>query len=394
MATWSEMWGIEDTPENRQEISTSLWNGLSRRMRRVIPCHPELLRTPWWAGLYLLQKMEVDLQPIPADWRQTIRDNAVQHRIQWLADPKKRVGSVYCYDGRAMYLGCCDYISLPAGAAERAPVDLVKDLDRQGLVRVEFASPDGDWGSVGLLPYRDRDGSVNWQNAGCGWCGISEARLALRQGWIVNVTDGISWSVADKYQRSPLRMLMHLLADLREQALVSRRKDLAAAYRNIGVQTIGELWSDGSKTVYAPGEGTLATYAGLDAEGRELHAKTVNRGKRPEWSHPEIAALVWAAARRRVTLALLEVPAETVLAVYGDAIYLSDPAPTSAGMRSAWHDSGKAGDLRFAWKWEGKPRRLKDWADLAEIKSSLLKGPRRPLAGSTVEAAPEASYAI
>lgn len=63
--------------------------------------------------------------------------------------------------------------------------------------------------------------------------------------------------------------------------------------------------------------------------------------KPPQQCHPEWSAAIWSRVHIRVAKALLSVPREAVVAVRGDAIYLTDRAPEIDEQ-----DDGAVGRLR------------------------------------------------
>lgn len=375
---WSEMWGMEHTAENKQAISSSLHYCLSKLARKTIVCIPELLTTPAHVGMRLLYSLGADLTPIPGDQQSLVRD-CPQHRIQWFAGEQRKVSEIYCYDGRMMYLGCCYDIAFPGvdGCTESEGVDEIPGMGRQGLALAQWQAPVG-WRYPGLLPARNEDRAVSWPLQGQGWCGVQEVRLAVWCGWSVSILRALHWPkpASSAWRDRPMGTLMQTLAGLRQEALAQGRPDLANAYRAIGLQTIGEFWSEGRREVQRPAkEGetvSLDNFAGTGADGVQQVRETVRRGKVAHWSHPEVTALVWASARRRVTRALLKVPAGDIIAIYGDAIYLDRPVPPAALATSAWYGNGKAGHLRLAWEWSGPARRLTGWHDLAYVKREVV----------------------
>lgn len=235
--------------------------------------------------------------------------------------------------------------------------------------RVRFRVPEG-WGHVGLLPAPRGDGvhyptwrpgdDIQWET----WADSAEVRLAIEQGWHVEILERI-YAVKPEGKASwprPLRAWCEGLLAIREELSegAGRHDDAAlyrAACRNIILHTIGlfagrtlletravereeEGWADWID-VPEDAERGSEIEAGQDI----LYQKRV-RG--PGYhDHPELAHQVWGLCRswllkrRRqvgddfITVGALGLPREQVVGFAQDALYATvDPK---------WPDDGPGG---------------------------------------------------
>jgi hypothetical protein len=280
--------------------------------------------------------MGVNMEPLPWELQALITNTTPQHRIE-IFPGEGQINSLYCYDGRAMYLGCCQGVCSDASKVRRVEGEDILPEER-GRARVEFTTP-RDWRHVGLLPVKD-DAGNRWlwpPGDECEtWASLQEIRFARKQGWEVRVLEKIAW---------PEDRSLDLWADRLSRLYLSAKKvgadELAACYRSIALYAIGRLhnlgYRDEDRTVPIE-EATFEQVVGIEG-GEATIRERKQFDKRPEWCHPEWSAAIWANARMRVTRAMLEMDRSSLVGCRGDAIYTS----------SEWNpnDQGRCGDLRL-----------------------------------------------
>jgi hypothetical protein len=293
------------------------------------------------AGIKLLQATGVrgkDWDPLPVAVQEMIVNNSPQHRMERFAAGPEQVVE---YDGRAMYMGCCDHVGLARGEAEWHVGASWESIKRghKGLALVSFDVPDG-WQHIGILPIKEHGGWA-WPSHGKGWQGwvsLTELRLAEQNGWRIGVQECVSWD-----HGSPLTLWARRLSDLYLRACAWGDDKIAALYREICLHTIGSFHNRGfrSATMTVPNGDPRIIWDNIVAVGPE---QTIIRTRAPydkpkRQIHPEWSATVWSTARLRVCKALLSVPREHLVSVHGDAIRLT----THPG----WPDDGKVGRFRI-----------------------------------------------
>jgi hypothetical protein len=335
LGAWPQVWRVPeaDAPRYVAQLRRQLMGSFD------MP-DPPPVRRAYETGLACLRATGVDLTPLPQEAQDAFR-LCCQHRLELLQTEGMLPGCVV-YDGRAMYLGVA---SLPVGTG---PVRHVgaghrPSPDDRGRVRVRFTVPP-DWKHVGLLGVPPGDGTAwrwpsepgsTWET----WCDVAEVRLSEAYHWRVEVLEG--WLLG---RAAPLAPWAGRLETLYDRAMRAGDPLLARLYRDICIITIGELHSRGLRdaetpiqrgheALIAPGEAWSVT-----PDGYTVHER-VSRDKPADTFHPEWAAGVWSYTHYRIARALLSVPVEQIIAVRGDAIYLTE-APT-------WVDSGRVGALRF-----------------------------------------------
>jgi hypothetical protein len=331
---------------------------------------PDHLQRPGQTGMYLLEKMKVDLTPLPKDLQFLISSTSCQHRIEFLgAVPTVKQGEgliiprlVY-YDGRAMYLGCCQGLGIAGGRYTHTEGEDIRE-DERGRARVAFSAPWG-WDHVGLLPVKGLSG-WEWPTGPAThqretWADLCEIRFARSQGWAVEVLEKTTWPEA-----RPLDLWAQRLSRLYLKARQEGQDDLAGCYRAIALHTIGRLHNLGyrdSREVVEAGD-ERATFEATERVGPEgVTIKTRVAVDKPQQEcHPEWSAAVWSKVHLRVAKALMATDRANILAVRGDAIYLlhqpHDPE---------WVDDGKVGKIRLKGIWNGPLPAPRHWADLKKI---------------------------
>jgi hypothetical protein len=164
-------------------------------------------------------------------------------------------------------------------------------------------------------------------------------------GWQVRVRERIV-----QREGRPLGAWAAGLSTLYQRALQAGDKWVAGCHRAIALHTIGTFHQLGTFTqeehvslaefAIRPEDGQITPEGGAVIRTRER----AKQWKTEETSHPEWSAAIWALSRLRVVKALLQVPKQTIVAVEGDAIYLT--VPPVSGL-PAWKDDGGLGRLRL-----------------------------------------------
>jgi hypothetical protein len=268
------------------------------------------------------------------------------------------IPALYCYDGRAMYMGCCNGLGYAGGRWLQMSQEDIQPGDR-GRAKVVFSAP-ANWQHVGLLAVK-REGGAGWHWPVSGdwetWADCAEIRLARQQGWSVHVMDKLVWPEADPLGLWATRLSRLYLADgSAGQGLVGR------CARAICLHTIGWFHNLGytdQRSIVSPDDPrvTIDNVEWDTDEGYQIKERVLT-GKKPEHCHPEWSAAIWARARLRVTKALLETPRDDLVAVRGDAIYRTSLAKADPGrLMDPWKDGGDVGRLRL--KWDQHVRRLR-----------------------------------
>ena len=380
--TWAAQWSVpvevaEATRYTLQRELYHTWNSPRTQIDTgTIYLFPGHLQRPGATGMYLLEKMGTDLTPLPKELQFLISSTSCQHRVEFFGVPSTEraiqeefvmgVSTIPClvyYDGRAMYLGCCQGLGIAGGRYTHTEGEDIRE-DERGRAQVEFSIP-ADWRHVGLLPVKDLPGSWWWPDVGgcevyTTWADLCEIRFARSMGWHVEVMEKITWPEA-----RPLDLWAQRLSKLYLKAKGEGNDVLTSCYRSIALHTIGRLhnlgYRDDRRTVAA--DDPRATFDAVESLGPDgATIRTRERVDKPEREcHPEWSAAIWSKTHLRVAKALMSVPRETVLAVRGDAIYLTgDPG---------WGDDGRCGILRWKGQWDGPLLAPRNWNDLKALTS-------------------------
>jgi hypothetical protein len=323
--------------------------------------------SPITLGLLLLRTTGTDMTPLPEEVQACIRSNSPQHRIELRGSNEALPRGVVCFDGRCMYLGCCDDIGLASGRFRRQASFTGAD---RGKAHIEFTVPSG-WSGVGILPVKRGDGA-SWHfpevNPEIGtwntWADLQEVRMAQKAGWKVNVQECLVWEAGGPLNEWS-RRLQRLYRIWVNPAHANHNDHVARCIRSIALLTIGAMHTPWRKeTVEVLDDSPLVTLDSVQSVGSD--SVTVERWtekNRPaDEFHPEWTTAIWARARCRVLRALLSLPAEAILGVRGDAIYIDGRVALVA--HNLFPDDGACGRLRLAWA-DFNPRpRVRSWADL------------------------------
>jgi hypothetical protein len=322
--------------------------------------------SPIALGLLLLRATGTDMTPLPEEVQTIIRPNSPQHRIELRGSNEALSRGVVCFDGRCMYLGCCDDIGLAAGRFRHQSTFTGAD---RGKAFVTFTVP-RDWKGAGILPVKREDGA-SWHFPEFGawetWADLQEVRVAQKAGWEVNVRECLVWEEGGPLNEWAKRLqklyLSFSKSDLTVWPIAAR------CIRSIALLTIGAMHTPWRKeTVEVLPDSPLVTLEsaqGITPDGNVEVARWTDKGRPADEFHPEWTTAIWARARCRVLRALLALPPEAILGVRGDAIYLDGRyVYTPEAELPCFRDDGACGRLRLAWA-DFNPRpRVRSWADL------------------------------
>lgn len=323
------------------------------------------MRSPSQCGLHLLRATLPD-HPVPQKLghMQAVISGTPQHRVEWMMPDSPILPALYCYDGRAMYLGCAQY-SEGGGRAEWSGCRDVQPHDR-GRYTVVFSVPQG-YDGPGILPVKAEDHpGWDWPTRGSylSQCSCAQARLAEKMGWSVQVVSANLLSLERGLAPWACR-----IKTIYERACLEGRSDLARAARDVCLHAIGSLHRTGMRrTAIKVSKDDLSGVGAcermmLDRDGHLAVETEVFRGgwwqawmAQPAWS-----AAVWGVAQYRVTRAMMDLPQSSIVAVYGDAIYTTEPLPSARNNEVGW--------LRLKKGIAGPLRAPRGWTELREIMS-------------------------
>ena len=355
---WSRHWPVDaDTAE---ALHPQLRKSLTDTFR-VDLSYADLMR-PGRTGQILLERMGVDLTPLPQSLQELITSTSCQHRIEFLRR-EGQIDALHRYDGRAMYLGCCRGLG-STGRGQWHGYIKGEDIlpHERGRARVRFEGPSGFFG-IGLFACQDEEGGWVWPWAGETWADLCEIRFAREQGWHVVVEEKIVWP-----EDKPLDLWADRLGRLYIKAKETGNDALAGCYRAIALHTIGRMHNLGYRTEEievseTDDRATVADIRGVTPTGVVI-AERRPTNKPPQHCHPEWSAAIWSRSRLRITKAVLSLPPGSVHAIYGDAIYttVGDVAD-----REGWRDDGATGRLRLTGSWPGPMPAPKNWKALRAI---------------------------
>lgn len=319
--------------------------------------------TPASTGRYLLMRSLPHGHEYPVlddDTQALIRSTAGQGRIwgRWdYADLPDELPGLYEYDGRVMYSALC--AELPTGVPRhvggvefdpyvRARWHVMVKVPRDWDERCDCGAP-GHPG-IGLLPHRD-DGRRWRYPAEPGavfntWVDGSELRIAAEHGWTFHVAEALIWPERIRCVEKWAANLVRIRQDA-EGVAAPIGPMLRTAARNIVLHGIGALHGarhtvTGSTHIDQP-DAVPEDVESLQRTGDHLIWATHTAQAWPEMAHPEWSAAIWARGRSRVLsgpgdTGILHVPADHVVAVRTDGIYLTHPAD--------WPDDGRPGRFR------------------------------------------------
>ena len=353
---WARHWPVE--VDIAETAAPQLWSSLAKTFR-VNLSYADLMR-PGRTGQILLERMCVDLTPLPQSLQELITSTSCQHRIEFF----RREGEIdvlHQYDGRAMYLGCCRGLGIAGGKWFQIQGQDILPSER-GRARIIFEAP-ANWYNIGLFACQNDEGGWVWPMCGETWADLCEIRFAREQGWMVHVEEKLVWP-----EGNPLDLWSERLGRLYIKTKETGNDALAGCYRAIALHTIGRMHNLGYRTEEievseTDDRATVADIRGVTATGVVI-AERRSTNKPTYHCHPEWSAAIWSRARLRIAKAILSLPRGSVHAIYGDAIFTT---VRSVDGREGWQDDGAAGRLRLTGSWPGPMAAPKNWKELRAI---------------------------
>lgn len=290
-------------------------------------------------------------EPLPEEEAMTIIINLGQGRIETFYHGNGSLERIYDYDGRWMYAACLRHV--PNGKMVH-DFESVFEKYTPGFYRVNATVPTS-WNHIGLLPMRNPSGSnIKFSyprtpgQTFASWCTTPELRLAVANGWEIEVKERILWPETSKLPE-PLKMLGERLIKLRleiaEKYPEPARSIIRAGARNMLLHLVGSLHRvdreyDGYTSDIASVPRNATSSVLIDGED-EIWRYTLPEKLSPlqrVMSQPHWPAYLWGDARARGAKQALLVPFEVLVAFRVDAVW------TSKDME--WQDDGKIGTFR------------------------------------------------
>lgn len=320
-----------------------------------------MLSTPAALGRDLILRSlprGASIPTLSAEDREWWQHHTTQGRWQLLPPPwaardnPGKLDQLAVYDQRFAYAG--HTWELGVGPLERDQGESI-DRTRRGLYRVTWRVP-GTWDHVGLAPVKSADGATwRWPHQRheqhTTWVDGSEADLLAKHGWIDAIHERALLA-----QGRPLDVWGRRLVAARDriaQRMLNGEGDPAVmaaagdALRMVLLASVGALHGRSHAVTRSVPAARASEVPSWARDVRQAEGMIVWREDQPPaWeamAHPEWTGQIWARARRRVLThptgrGALHVPAEDVVAVRGDALYLArDPG---------WPATGKVGELR------------------------------------------------
>lgn len=276
----------------------------------------------------------IRVPPAPPEIRELLTTIGPQGRHECLTLPElETIPGLYGYDMRLAYLWCCK--GLPFGEVERYEWTPAHSDGQK--VRAVWAASDG-WSHIGLLPQRQQ----GWQYPlqGEGWIDIREWSLAERNGWHVDVSEGLHWQQEGALDR---------WADGLQWCLRQSKGDriVYRLFRRVALNSIGSLHRSSVRRSRAlpvsgreaPPEGNPSLRLSADGSTYFWQEEQPLNNRALLYCHPEWTSSVWARCRARIAQAALQFPREQVIAMRQDALFLSQ--------RAEWKDDGAVGRFRL-----------------------------------------------
>lgn len=324
-----------------------------------------------------LRDGQVDEHTAP-DVAALIRSTSPQHREEvmgrcfddcdaHLTMPKAKLPEVIYSDGVFMYASCVR--ELGAGPAVHLASERMARafLTEYPMARARFlvdVTIPRDWSGPGLLPVKHPNGrnwhypsAPGWQ--GRTWVDGAELHVALKAGWTCEPVEFIRYVDG----RRPADTFARKVLDLREGAdeLVSK------GLRSMFIRTIGAWHSLGRERTFRvplgePLPDDVTEWETFDDGSRVFTRSYPLTGNAAAFVRPELSSQVWARARAKVTRAMLTVDPASIVAVWGDAMYLaSDPGWTGS----------KPGEFRTKGRLTGPVSRPKTIGELLKLRAQM-----------------------
>ncbi|HEV3129608.1 MAG TPA: hypothetical protein VGY32_11530 [Solirubrobacteraceae bacterium] len=310
------------------------------------------LRSPATSGLHYLDQLWEERHERPPvlddDTREFLLAELThgQHRRELLTDGKvKTLPALHYMDGRLFYGALMGELGQGPITRDRG----TNFLEHQRAVyRVTVRVP-RDWAHVGLIPCRDEAGSTQYPHRpktviSDTWVDGAELMNAYRAGWQVWICERIIFTSG-----KPLDVWCDRL--VRQWSKARGNDEQRGWLRDVLLQSVGALASRGRLREVRLPRGAplppLVVRRWIDPDTAEVVCEVRDdlSPLRARMRHPELAVGIWARARARMTRHMLSLPRDQIIAVDGDAIYLT-------GMPN-WVDKGRTGELRLKERREG-----------------------------------------
>lgn len=318
-------------------------------------CGARMVGSPSTTGLAMLRaywdRQGYAFDPAPADVQTLIRSTSGQGRFELLPRGRERGGRrLVAVDARFQYAAIAGSIELGVGE----PVDIgPHDPPPYAAAWVEVEVEAGDGcPPFGLLGVKDPHGR-GWSYPARGrfvtWCHWCEVELARANGYRVTVRRAIVWRSRSRALRGWASAMVRERDRLDGRTAIAEpvRAAVAAAYRNLTIQTIGQLHGRDTRREYVVAD---AAEIPADAEGwtrvehgwRYVVAEPA--AHRAAWSHPEWTSHLWAVARVRLARQMLACKPAELVAVALDSTYVTrPPAEPDDGRVGGWRVTAEAG---------------------------------------------------
>lgn len=349
----SPWFGESDAAEPATHLAAR--NLLRRHLAWRFGQRVDLLNTPGMTGGELLEMTlprSLVIPTLPEALREEIRAFSTQGRREVYPDPGDPgvqgdqygpVDNAWLLDSVFQYAACLSH--LPIGRVVRDTSDAYAGY-APGFYRVHATPPRG-WSHVGLLPYRESDGSISYpRTPGASfdaWVTSAELALAMdpEQGnnWDVAIRERVLWPDTHRLPdaaKNWIRYLREIRAALLTpptdgSGTTAPARLAAGAVRHLVIDTIGR-WNATAREEW--GLLPLARINELPP-GAIPHIVTLGGGysavsyMRParidatllRFSHPEWAATVWGRSRARTADMLTSLPYGTLLRTHTDGIW-------------------------------------------------------------------------
>lgn len=317
----------------------------------------------------------------------TCHDGCDQH----LPVPRGKLDQLVYLDGRFMFAACAR--ELGCGPVERSfdgdLARLMYESNRYERARYEvtFTVPSA-WRHPGLLPVKHPDGK-HWHYpnrpgvTARGWVDGAELFNAHTAGWEIEFHDSMTYSGDLIGCARPLDGFVRLVEKARESLLstgeqiaadappISAAKQLAAkALRACFIRAIGGFASRGRQMVHVVPAGVELPEGVRDWEtrpdGRRVYRTRVQpTGLAAAYMRPELASQVWARARAKVNAAMMSTDPDRIIAVWGDALYMTS--------NPGWPDDGRSGRFRVKASLRGPITRPTTLGGLLKLRAKMTE---------------------
>lgn len=315
------------------------------------------LSSPATSGLHYLDQIWEERHDRPPVLEEDTREFLLaelthgQHRRELLPqEGGAPLPALHYFDGRLFYGALCSELGQGPITRDRGTTFLGY---QRAVYRVSFRIPK-TWAHVGILPVRDEAGFTVYpcrpgQVVSDTWVDGAELMVAVDAGWTVWICERLIFTAGE-----PLDVWCDRL--VRQWSKARGNDEQQGWLRSVLLQSIGAFAS----------RGRLREVHGTPPAGaiQRINPETLEVGwwvredptpLRARMRHPELAVGVWARARARMTRRMLSLPRDQVVAVDGDALYLT-------GMPDV-KETGRVGELRLKDRRSGPlevPRSVED----------------------------------